>query len=279
MRDPKRILTKLLGDSAKVDRLDDTAEPLELVAEILRDVVKCRKTRTWLMDEFGIDLAISPATFDKLLDIPKINFIETPTRTLEMEVVSLKETRNPEDPVTVGNVNSVLRELYWTLNEIHENKKKDHPDLMLSGEISDAPLDRIEGFIASLRSLNGQLTGFLLSGSKAQAIEKEFQSLFPNSLKAHPLRQTLPQVERELVFYRTCREANNKWQAIGLDVFCILRKDGFKPALENIEEMGTQLWNIVYKTPPAKQSIEIAGIQFEDVRSLFDHRLVPVSNF
>jgi len=278
MRDPKRILTKLLGDSTKVDRLASTAEPLELVAEVLRDVVKCRKTRSWLLKENAIDLAISPEILEKLLDIPQINFIETPTRTLEMEVVSLKEVRKPGDPVTVGNMNSVLRELYRTLNEIHENKKKHYPDLLLAEEMSEDYIDRITDYVTVLRTLNGQLTGFLLTGGKARRIESEFQSLFPTSVKAHPLRQTLPQVEHEIAFYRTCREANKKWDALGLDIFRMLRKDGLKLALENIEELGNQLWNIVYKTPPVKRSIAIAGIQFEDVRPLFDNDLVPVKN-
>ncbi len=279
MRDPKRILTKLLGDSAKVDQLADTAEPLELVAEVLRDVVKCRKTRSWLLDENAIDLAVTPEILEKLLDIPQINFIETPTRTLEMEVVSLKEVRKPGDPVTVGNLNSVLRELYRTLNTIHEDRKKRYPDLLLAEEMSEDAIDRVTHHIAVLRSLNGQLTGFLLTGGKARRIEKEFQTLFPQTTEAHPLRKTLPKVEHELEFYRTCRKANRKWDAIGLDIFQMLRKDGLKLALENIEELGNQLWNIVYKTPPVKRSIEIAGIQFGDVRPLFDNDLVPVKNF
>ena len=279
MKQPKRILTKLLGDPGKADQLEATGEPLNLVAEILRDIVKCRKTRIWLRDEFGIDLAISPATFYKLLDIPKINFVETPTRTLEMEVISLKDTRNPEEPVTVGNMNSVLRELYKTLNDIHEKNKKEHPDLLLASTMSEDLVDTVNGYIADIRSLNGQLTGFLLTGKKVKSIEKEFQGLFANSDKAHPLRHTLPQVEWEMEFYRICREANQKWEAIGLDVFRMLQKDGLKLALENIEELGTQLWNIVYKNPPVRQSIEIAGIQFEDVRPLFDDQLAPVNNF
>ncbi|GJL79158.1 MAG: hypothetical protein NPINA01_21470 [Nitrospinaceae bacterium] len=278
MQQPKRILTKLLGDSAKVDQLEATSEPLELVAEILRDVVKCRRTRNWLLEEFAIDLAITAETFDRLLDIPQINFIETPTRTLEMEVVSLKETRSPGQAVTVGNLNTVLRELYRTLNEIHENKKKNYSDLLLAEEMSYELLDKVTDWVAALRPLNGQLTGFLFTGGKARRIEKEFQSMFPGSVGAHPLRKSLPQVERELEFYRTCREANEKWQAIGLDSFRMLRKDALKPALENIEELGTQLWNIVYKKPPVKKSIEIAGIQFEDVRALFDDDLVTVNN-
>jgi hypothetical protein len=232
-----------------------------------------------MLDEFAIDLAISPATFDKLLDIAKINFVETPTRTLEMEVVSLRETRKRGEPVTVGNLNSVLRELYSTLNTIHETFKKDYPDLLLAQEMSNELVDPVADHITVLRSLNGQLTGFLLTGRKAQGIEKKFQEQFPQSKKAHPLRQTLPQVERELEFYRACRKANKKWEALGLDIFQMLRENRLKQALENIEEMGTLLWNIVYNHPPVRQSLEITGIHFEDVRPLFDDHLVPVSNF
>lgn len=279
MPNPKRVLTKLLGDSAKVEQLVQTSEPLDLVAQILRDVAKCRKTRQWMLDEFAIDLAISPATFDRLLDIAKINYVETPTRTLEMEVISLRETRTPGDAVTVGNLNSVLRELYSTLNSIHETLTKDHHDLLLDEEMSGELLDPVADHITVLRSLNGQLTGFLLTGGKARRIEKEFQGQFPRSMKAHPLRQTLPKVEFELEFYRACRKANRKWEALGLDIFHMLREKKLKQALENIEEMGTLLWNLVYNNPPVRQSIKIAGIQFEDVRPLFDDQMVPVSNF
>jgi hypothetical protein len=260
MPNSKRILTKLLGDSAKVDLLVETSEPLDLVAEILRDVAKCRRTR-------------------QLLDIAKINYVETPTRTLEMEVVSLKEIRDPGEAVTVGNLNSVLRELYSTLNGVHENLRKDYPDLLLAEDMSDQLLDPVADHITVLRSLNGQLTGFLLTGKKARSIETKFREQFPRSQKAHPLRQTLPQVERELEFYRICRKANKKWQALGLDIFPMLRENKLRQVLENIEEMGTLLWNIVYKNPPIRESLKITGIQFEDVRPLFDDQQVPVSNF
>ena len=279
MPNPKRILTKLLGDSAKVDKLVETSEPLDLVVEILRDIAKCRKTRQWMLDECSIDLAVSPSTFYKLLDIAKINFVETPTRTLEMEVVSLKKSREPGEPVSVGNLNSVLRELYSTLNGIHETMRRDYPDLLLIAEMSDELLDTVADHLTTLRSLNGQLTGFLFTGKKAKSIETKFQGQFPQSTKAHSLRQSVPALERELEFYRTCRKANKKWEALGLDVFHMLRKNSLKQVLENIEEMGTLLWNIVYKNPPVRQSIKITGIHFEDVSPLFDDYLIPVSNF
>ena len=279
MSNSKRILTKLLGDPAKVDLLVETAEPLDLIAQSLRDVAKCRKTRQWMLDEFSIDLAVSPSIFDELLDIAKINFVETPNRTLEMEVISLRETRSPGEPVTVGNLNSVLRELYSTLNTIHVVMQKDYPDLLLAKEMSAELLDPVADHITTLRSLNGQLTGFWLTGRKARDIENKFQEQFPQSGNAHPLRQTLPKVERELEFYRTCLKANKKWEALGLDIFRMLRTNRLKQALENIEEMGTLLWNIVYNNPPVQKSLQITGIHFEDVHPLFDESLVPVSNF
>jgi hypothetical protein len=279
MPNAKRILTKLLGDSTRVDPLIETAEPLDLIAQSLRDIVKCRKTRQWLLDEFAIDLAISPATFDKLLSIAKINFVETPTRTLEMEVVSLRETREPNEPVTVGNLNSVLRELYSTLSTIHTAIQKDFPNLLLAEEMSEELLDPVASHITALRSLNGQLTGFLLTGRKVSAVEKIFLGQFPKSDKAHPLRQTLLTVEREMEFYRTCQKANKKWAALELDIFPMLRGKRLRQVLENIEKMGTLLWNIVYNNPPIAESLKITGIHFEDVRPLFDDGLVPVSNF
>jgi hypothetical protein len=221
--------------------------------------------------------SISPLL--KLLDIAKINFVETPTRTLEMEVVSLRETRKPDAPVTVGNLNSVLRELYSTLNTIHTAMQKDFPDLLLAEDMSGELLDPVADHITALRSLNGQLTGFLLTGRKANAIEKIFQEQFPKSDKAHPLRRTLLQVEREMAFYRTCQKANQKWAALELDIFPMLKGKRLRQVLENIEKMGTLLWNIVYNNPPIAESFKITGIHFEDVRPLFDDELVPVSNF
>jgi len=278
MRDPKRILAKLLGGNARAEQLEATGEPLEMVAEVLRDVVKSRKTRNWLLNAFGIDLALSPQTFDKLLDIPQINFIETPNRSLEIEVISLRETRSPGDPVSVGNLNSVLRELYRTLHEINETRRKDCPDLLLAGEISASLADKAAAPVSALRGLNSRPALAWLSGWKARSLEREFQNLFPRSGKAHPLRQTLPQVERELDFYRMCREAGKKWEALGLDMLRILREDTLPQGLENIEELGNQLWNIVYKHPKVQQSLTITGIQFGDVRPLFDETLVPINN-
>ena len=107
MRDPKRILEKILGDGKDLGRLEETGESLEQLIEALRDVVRCRRTRQWITDNYGIDVVVSPATFTHLLEIPQINFIENSNRMLEVDTVSLKETRNLDDPVTVGNLNVV----------------------------------------------------------------------------------------------------------------------------------------------------------------------------
>ncbi len=110
MRDPKRILEKILGDGRDLGRLEETGESLEQLTEVLRDVVRCQRTRQWITDNYGIDIVVSPATFSRLLEIPQINFIENSNRMLEVDTVSLKETRNLDDPVTIGNLNAVLKD-------------------------------------------------------------------------------------------------------------------------------------------------------------------------
>ena len=128
MRDPKRILKKLIGPDISIEPFELSGEPLEQVVETFRDVVQCRKIRDFIKIQFGIDLAISPETFYQLLEIGSINYIETTKRDLEVETISLKDTRKPDDPVSIGNLNSVLRELFKDLQLLHERIHKDFSD-------------------------------------------------------------------------------------------------------------------------------------------------------
>ncbi|NIQ01092.1 MAG: hypothetical protein GWM98_12285 [Nitrospinaceae bacterium] len=139
-------------------------------------------------------------------------------------------------------------------------------------------MERTAEWTATLGALRGQLTGFLFTRGQARAVEQAFQTAFPRSKQAHPLRKTLAKVEHELGFYRKCLKENRKWQALGLDLFQILREDGLVHLLENLEELGTLLWNIVYNSPPIQESLGLTGIEFGDVRSLFEEERVPVRN-
>ncbi len=105
MRDPKRILKKLIGPDTEIGPFDASGESLEQAVETLRDVAKCRKIRDFIKASFGIDLAISPETFYQLLEIGPVNYIETTQRDLVVDTISLKDTRHPDDPVTIGNLN------------------------------------------------------------------------------------------------------------------------------------------------------------------------------
>lgn len=279
MGDPKRILAKLLGPGSDPAPYAATGEPLETLVELLRDVLKCRKTRQWILDAFGIDLAVSPQTFFKLLDLPRINFVETSNRDLEVKVISLKGTRQPDAPVSVGNLNSALRELYRVLFELSEKKRRDFPELLLEKEMTAEKLARTTEIVPALRSMNGKLTGYLLTGHHAGNLEKEFREMFPACKSLHPLRHGLDRVESELAFYKSCRDIENNWNSIGLDLFLILRKGELRNLLDNIREMGNLLWNIVYQHPAVEQCFALAGISFADTHTLFDETQVKVHSF
>ncbi len=277
MRDPKRILRKLLGSG--VEAYAETGEPLEQTVETFRDVVRCRKVREYVRDHFGFDLATTPEVFYNLLDIPQINFIETTKRDLEVDTVSLKETREPNDSVAISNLNSVLRELYASLFQIKQRISNDYPKAVLIREMRSEHIDRTHHLAKSISVLNGEMTGYLFTGWKAGKIEKEFLSLFPNSSKAHPLRSTFPIIEHELELYREVLKVQKKWAPLQLDLFPILHNaNELNLLLDNIQELGNRLWQIIYQSSQIRQCMEIAGIDFRDIRPLFDNNIINLNS-
>ena len=278
MRDPKRILEKILGDGRDLDRLEATGESLEQLTEILRDVVRCRRTRQWITDNYGIDIVVSPATFSRLLEIPQINFIENSNRMLEVDTVSLKKTRNLDDPVTIGNLNAVLRELYRNLESIQGRLDNEYPALLLINEMRTELIDLVAQQINSMKKLNGRLTGYILNLGKVKSIEHNFENLFPRSVQVGPLRKILPVVKKEIEFYQKCSEMNKRWESVGIDLFQVIREGGLTNLRENVQELGNLLWSIVYNQGPLGQSLAILGIDFTDTRSLFDPKRVNLNN-
>ena len=278
MRDPKRILEKILGDGRDLDRLEETGESLEQLTETLRDVVRCRRTRQWITDNYGIDVAVSPATFGRLLEIPQINFIENSNRMLEVDTVSLKETRNLDDPVTVGNLNAVLRELYRNLESIQSRQENEFSSLLLINEMRAELIDVVAQQINSMKKLNGRLTGYLLSLGKVKSIERSFENLFPGSIKVGSLRKIFPAVKKEIEFYQKCSEMNKRWEAIEIDLFQAIREGGLTNLRENIQELGNLLWSIIYNQRPLEKCLTILGIDFTDSRSLFDPNCINLNN-
>ena len=278
MRNPKRILEKILGNRKDLDRLEETSESLEELIELLRDLVRCRRTRRWISDNYGIDIIVSSATFNRLLEIPQINFIENSNRLLEVDTVSLKETRNLNDGVTVGNINMILRELYRNLESIQSRRENEYPSLLLIDEMRTELIDLVVKQINSMKKLNGRLTGYMLNLSKVSLIERNFEKLFPSSIKIGSFRKILPFVEKEIEFYRKCSEMNNRWEALGIDIFKIIRDGGLTNLRENIQELGNLLWKIVYNQRKLEQCLKILGIDFKDTRGMFDANSLNLNN-
>lgn len=278
MSDSKRIIEKILGSRQHLDQFEETGESLGQLVEVLRNVVRCRRARQWINNNYGIDIVVSPKTFAHLLDIPQINFIENSTRMLEVDTISLKEIRNLDDPVTIGNLNVILRELYRNLESIQIRFKSECCNPLLVNEIREECIGLLTEQIKSMKKLNGRLTGYIFNLGKVKSIERNFEELFPRSAKAGPLRKTWPMVEKEMEFYQKCSEMNERWKAIKIDLFQVLRDDGLSNLRENIQEVGNLLWNIVYNQKSVEQCLNIIGIDFTDARSVFDSDQVKLNN-
>ena len=275
MRNPKRILKKLVGPNIDIKRFEVTDEPLEQAVETFRDVIQCRRIRDFLKTNSGIDLAISPNTFYKLLEIGSINYIETTQRDLEVEILSLKDTRNLNDPVNVGNLNSVLSEFYKDLKLLHERISNDFCDPLLIQDMRPELVDRCFDFVDKLESMHGKWS--LFKGGKVRDIEKEFISLFPNSHNALSLESKFPLIRHEMELYQSVLRTEKKWGALNPDLFAILRRNDSQALsliLQNTQEIGNRLWQIIYQSPKIKKCVELLGIDFGNIQTLFDDQTV-----
>ncbi len=278
MRDPKRILKKLIGPDTDIAPFDATGEPLQQAVETFRDVGQCRKIRDFVKTNFGIDFALSPETFYQLLEIGAINYIETTQRDLEVETISLKDTRQPDDPVSIGNLNSVLRELYKDMQLLHERVTKDFPDALLIRDMYPELIDRCLDFADRLESLHGKWS--LFTGKKVRDIEKEFATLFPNSTNAQPLKSKFLLIRHEMELYQSVLRTEKKWKALELDLFAILRRnetEDLRLLLQNAQEMGNRLWQIIYQSSEIKKCLELLGIDFANIHLLFDNQTIPLN--
>ena len=197
---------------------------------------------------------------------------------LEVDTVSLKETRNLDDPVTIGNLNAVLRELYRNLESIQGRLDNEYPALLLINEMRAELIDVVAQQINSMKKLNGRLTGYILSLGKVKSIERNFENLFPGSIKIGPLRKIWPVVKKEIEFYQKCSEMNKRWEVVGIDLFQVIREGGLTNLRENVQELGNLLWSIVYNQRLLGQCLTILGIDFTDTRSLFDPNRVNLNN-
>ena len=277
MRDPKRILKKILSEGTDLTPFEQSGEPLDLLVETLREVNRIRKGRQWLIEQTGIDPALSPESFHRLLDLPEINYTEEADRNLDVVQHSLKDTRQPGDPVSIAHLNTCLRELYKDLSGLNELRKKEHPTLHLAPYMTGDLVDRVMSHVQQLRLLDWRGVGYLLTGWKARSIEKDFEALFPDARRLHPLRQHLNAVQLELAFYHRCLEINIKWAVTGLDLFSVLRDDLLSQTIDNLSELGNGLWNLVYNSSQITTTLELAGIRFSDITTLFDSDQVPLA--
>jgi len=277
MRDPKRVLGKILGRDIDLAPFEESGEDLLLLVDTLREISKIRRLSQWLREHTGIQTGLTPQAFHKLLDLPEIDYTEIIDRNLDVTQGSLKATRQPDDPVTVANLNVYLRELFRDLNTLHQLKTKEYPQLLLGHAMTGDLVDRVTGDVNRLRGLKQGALGYLLTGWKAKEIEKEFEALFPETRGVHPLRHHITEVQLELGFYRRCLDINIKWAATGMDLFTVIREDLLHQTLQNVGEVGSGLWNVVYNGMQMKTCMELAGIRFDDAATLFDPEQVPLA--
>ena len=68
-----------------------------------------------------------------------------------------------------------------------------------------------------------------------------------------------------------------KWGALNADLFAILRRNKVQDLsllLQNTQEMGNRLWQIIYQSSEIKKCVELLGIDFGNIQTLYDDQAV-----
>lgn len=276
MKFPLRHLEKLMDPNISLNDFETADEDLELLIETLRELEKCRKSRAYLKEEFSVELFLSSKAFNDLLEIREIDMVETPTKSGDVERISLKKSRKSEDPVSVSDLNATLRELNRDLLRIQEIANKEFEKFHLAQNVSEDSLEQAWQIIISLRNMKGNWLENILNIQKTKAAKQKLTEIFSDS-KIDFAGNQLDQIQKELAFFRQCADLNQKWRPIGLNLISCLQKGTLDRLIQNIQEMGSTVWTSVYNGQKLPKSLEIAGIYFGDVRTIFENsNLAPL---
>ncbi len=276
MKFPLRHLEKLINPSIGLKDFETVNEDLELLIETLRELEKCRKCRIYLKNEFKVELFLSSKAFNNLLQIREIDMVETPTKSGDVERISLKNSRQNDDPVSVSNLNATLRELNRDLLRIQEIAQKEFKKFDLIEDISTETLEEAWQIIISLKQMEGNWFENILNKRKTKKATQEFARIFPNS-KMILKKNQLDQLQKELAFFRQCSDLSQKWIPIGLNLVSCLKLGALDRLIQNVQEMGSTVWTTVYKGQRLDKSLEITGIHFGDIRTIFENsKLAPL---
>ena len=276
MKFPLRHLERLIDPNISLNDFETADEDLELLIETLRELEKCRKSRTYLKKEFNMELFLSSKAFNDLLQIRGIDMVETPTKSGDVERISLKNSRQIEDPVSVSDLNATLRELNKDLLRIQEIAKKEFEKFNLAQNISADSLEQAWQTIISLRNMKGNWLENILNIRKTKDAKQKLTEIFSN-LNIDFAGNQLDQIQKELAFFRQCSDLNQKWNPIGLNLIYCLQKETLDRLIQNIQEMGSTVWTSVYNGQKLPKSLEVAGIHFGDIRTIFENsNLAPL---
>ena len=142
-------------------------------------------------------------------------------------------------------------------------------------DMSPELIERCFDFVAKMESMHGKWS--LFKGGMVRDIENEFVSLFPNSPNALSLESKFPLIRHEMELYQSVLRTEKKWDALNADLFAILRENKAQDLgllLQNTQEMGNRLWQIIYQSSEIKKCVELLGIDFGYIQTLFDDQAV-----
>jgi len=215
-----------------LDELQDTGNSLELLKTLWRA----------LRDLYGACHSLNSQF--------KINIIKTQLPLAELHTITVSLDKD--------------------LIALYKKICREYSSNLLSKEVTSQNVDFLEECLTEIEKLKKPLMGYLFSGKKVDILQKKFEERFFVSATIS-LKHKRKQLQRELQLYKYCQKINENWNNVGLDLFVVLKENGFNKVSTTLQQMSQSIQTILSVIDELPATCQTIGLNVKDVNTVLSN--------
>lgn len=182
--------------------------------------------------------------------------------------------------INISSAASTAKELLGTLLSLEKDMKtvqtkiqNTSPGLLLTKDISEKKLLFLEESLKQIDVLRRPILGYLFTRKQLKDLENRFNEAFFLS-EISSIRNKRKELKQELQLYKFFHRINEDWKNVGLNLFEILRIEGFENIIESLHKLAKCIeifLNVVEEIPATCRNLKIDTL---DTKTIFSNNLI-----
>lgn len=168
---------------------------------------------------------------------------------------------------------TIILSLDKEIKTLHQKIINQFPSLYLSKEMSKDNLIFLEDCLKRLEELKKPIIGYLFCGKKLKHLESQFKERFFLS-NIESIRDHKDKLTGELNLYKYCLKITEDWASIGLNLFLILKQDGFENIRKRLQQLNVAIDDILSVNEKLPVTCGKIGLSILDINSILSTKYV-----